>query len=70
MNLDNQKLRAIQTSKNHLKKELEKETRPEIREKIQHYIDELTREEKHILNEKYRLGDPIQWMNLNSKSIV
>jgi dephospho-CoA kinase len=60
MNLDNQKLRAIQTSKTHLKKELEKETRPEIREKIQHYIDELNREETRILNEKYRLGDPIQ----------
>lgn len=53
MNLDNQKLRAIQTSKTHLKKELEKETRPEIKEKIQHYIDELTREENRILNEKY-----------------
>ena len=68
MNLDNQKLRAIQTSKTHLKKELEKETRPEIREKIQHYIDELTREEKHILNEKYRLGDPIQWTHTNSNN--
>ena len=60
MNLDNRHLQSIQTSKAYLKKQLDEETRPEIREKIQHFIDELNREETRILNEKYKLGDPIQ----------
>lgn len=60
MNLDNQKLRAIQTTKAELKKQLEQTHDEHIRQKLEHQIHCLTMEENRILNEKYRLGDPIQ----------
>jgi len=60
MNLDNQKLRAIQTTKAELKKQLEQTPDEHIRQKLEHQIHCLTMEENRILNEKYRLGDPIQ----------
>lgn len=60
MNLDNQKLRAIQTTKAELKKQLEQTHDEHIQQKLEHQIHCLTMEENRILNEKYRLGDPIQ----------
>lgn len=60
MNLDNQKLRAIQTTKAEIKKQLEQTHDEHIQQKLEHQIHCLTMEENRILNEKYRLGDPIQ----------
>lgn len=50
MNLENQTLKAIQTSKAYCQKELEKETNPHIRQKIEHYLEALEKEELEILN--------------------
>lgn len=50
MNLENQILKAIQTSKATLKKQLTEETNPHIKQKIEHYLEELEKEELEILN--------------------
>ena len=52
MNLENQTLKAIQTSKAYCQKQLKKETNPHIKQKIQHYLDGLTREEQKILKQQ------------------
>lgn len=58
MNLLNQQLKAIQTSKAVLYKELEKETDPHIQQKIQHQIDCLSKEEQETLDQlNIRLED-------------
>ena len=58
MNLLNQTLKAIQTSKVHLKKELENTTDEHIKQKIQHYLDGLDKEEKETLDQlNFRLDD-------------
>ena len=58
MNLLNQTLKAIQTSKVHLKKELENTTYEHIKQKIQHYLDGLDKEEKETLDQlNFRLDD-------------
>ena len=58
MNLLNQTLKAIQTSKAHLKKELENTTDEHIKQKIQHYLDGLDKEEKETLDQlNFRLDD-------------
>ena len=58
MNLLNQKLKAIQTSKAHLKKELKNTTDKHIKQKIQHYLDGLDKEEKETLAQlNIRLND-------------
>lgn len=52
------KLHAIQTSKVHLKKELENTTDPHIRQKIEHQIHCLSKEETETLNQlNLRLDD-------------
>ena len=52
------KLHAIQTSKVHLKKELENTTDEHIKQKIQHYLDGLDKEEKETLDQlNFRLDD-------------
>ena len=51
MNLLNQKLKAIQTSKAHLRKELKNTTDEHIKQKIQHYLDGLDKEEKETLDQ-------------------
>lgn len=60
MNLDNQILQAIQRDKVFCKQQLENETNPHVRQKIEKYIDELSREEQKILNTNNQLKDPIQ----------
>lgn len=60
MNLDNQILSAIQRDKVYCKKQLEKESNHHVRQKIEKYIDELSREEKRILENNNQLNDPIQ----------
>jgi len=57
MNLENQTLKAIQTSKATLKKQLTEETNPHIQEKIQHQIHCLTQEELQILNKHQTIID-------------
>ena len=58
MNLLNQKLKAIQTSKAHLRKELKNTTDEHIKQKIQHYLDGLDKEEKETLDQlNIRLND-------------
>ena len=58
MNLLNQTLKAIQTSKAHLKKELENTTDEHIKQKIEHYLDGLDKEEKETLDQlNFRLDD-------------
>ena len=68
MNLENQTLKAIQTSKAYCKKQLEKENNPHIRQKIEHYIEALEKEETEILTkhqtviDKYdTLKDTLEW---------
>ena len=51
MNLLNQQLKAIQTSKAYLYNELKHETNPHIIEKIQHQLHGLDKEETEILNQ-------------------
>lgn len=51
MNQLNQELKAVQNSKATLKKQLKTETNPHIKEKLQHYIDGYTKEEKRILQQ-------------------
>lgn len=54
----NQELKAVQTSKRMLTKELNNTTDPHIREKLQHYINGYSKEEKRILQElNLRLDD-------------
>lgn len=60
MNLDNQILQAIKRDKVYCKQQLEKEDNPHVRQKIEKYIEELSREEQKILNTNYQLKDPIQ----------
>ena len=58
MNLLNQQLKAIQTSKAYLHRELKNETDPHIQEKIQHQIHCLSMEETRTLNQlNIRLND-------------
>jgi hypothetical protein len=58
MNLLNQQLKAIQTSKAYLKKQLTQETDEHIQQKIQHQIDILSKEEKETLDQlNFRLDD-------------
>ena len=51
MNLLNQQLKAIQTSKAYLYNELKHETNPHIIEKIEHQLHGLDKEETEILNQ-------------------
>ena len=60
MNLDNQILQAIKRDKVYCKQQLEKEDNPHVRQKIEKYIEELSREEQKILDNNYQLKDPIQ----------
>lgn len=60
MNLDNQILQAIKRDKVYCKQQLEKEDNPHVRQKIEKYIEELSREEQKILNTNNQLKDPIQ----------
>ena len=60
MNLDNQILQAIQRDKAYCKQQLENETNPHVRQKIEKYIEELSGEEKKILENNNQLTDPIQ----------
>lgn len=58
MNLLNQQLKAIQSSKAYVKKELEKETNPHIQEKLKHYLKGLEKEEQQTLDQlNIRLND-------------
>ena len=57
--LENQTLKAIQTSKAYLKKQLQNTTDEHIQQKIQHYIDALTKEETEILK-KNNLQDNLE----------
>ena len=58
MNLDNQTLKAIQTTKATLKKQLETETNEHQKQKIQHQIHCLSMEEQKTLNQlNIRLDD-------------
>lgn len=50
INLENQTLKAIQTSKAYCRNQLETETDPHIRQKIEHYLEALEKEEIEILN--------------------
>ena len=68
MNLENQTLKAIQTSKAYLKKQLTEETNPHIKQKIEHYLEELEKEELEILNKHQTvidnydsLKDTLEW---------
>ena len=51
MNLLNQQLQAIKNSKTYCQKQLANEKDEHIRQKIQHYIDGYTKEEKRILQQ-------------------
>jgi hypothetical protein len=58
MNLDNQTLRCIQTTKAELKKQLEQTDDPHIKQKIEHQIHCLSMEETETLNKlNIRLND-------------
>ena len=58
MNLDNQKLRAIQTTKAELKKQLEQTHDEHIRQKLEHQIHCLSMEETETLHKlNIRLND-------------
>ena len=58
MNLLNQQLKAIQTTKTILKKQLEQETDEHQKQKIQHQIHCLSMEETRTLNQlNIRLDD-------------
>ena len=60
MNLDNQKLRAIQTTKAELKKQLEQTPDEHIRQKLEHQIHCLSMEETETLQKlNIRLDDII-----------
>ena len=52
MNLENQTLKAIQTSKAFCQVQLKKETNPHIKQKIQQYLEELTKEEQKLLKQQ------------------
>lgn len=54
INLLNQQLKAIQSSKAYVKKELQKTTDPHIQEKIEHYIAGLEIELDNRLKEANR----------------
>ena len=58
MNLDNQTLKAIQTTKATLKKQLQQTENPHIKEKLEHQIHGLTMEEQETLQKlNIRLND-------------
>ena len=58
MNLDNQTLKAIQTTKATLKKQLQQTENPHIKEKLEHQIHCLTMEEQETLQKlNIRLED-------------
>lgn len=57
MNLENQTLRAIQTTKAELKKQLEQTHDEHIRQKLEHQIHCLTQEELQILNKHQTIID-------------
>jgi hypothetical protein len=58
MNLLNQQLKAIQTSKAYLKKELEKETDEHQKQKLEHQLHCLSMDEKKTLDQlNIRLTD-------------
>ena len=58
MNLDNQTLHAIQTTKTTLKKQLANTTDPHIKQKIEHQIHCLNKEETETLQKlNIRLTD-------------
>ena len=60
MNLENQTLRAIQTTKAELKKQLEQTHDEHIRQKLEHQIHCLSMEETEILHKlNIRLNDII-----------
>ena len=60
INLLNQTLKAIQTSKAYLQKELENTTDEHIKQKIEHYIKGLEKEEQETLDQlNIRLDDII-----------
>ena len=58
MNLDNQTLKCIQTTKAELKKQLEQTDDPHIKQKLEHQIHCLSMEETETLNKlNIRLND-------------
>ena len=58
MNLLNQQLKAIQTSKAYLNRELKNETDPHTKQKLEHQIHCLSMEETRTLNQlNIRLND-------------
>ena len=58
MNQLNQELKAVQNSKRILVKELNNTTDPHTQEKIKHYIDGYSKEEKETLDQlNFRLDD-------------
>ena len=58
MNLLNQQLKSIQTTKVILKKQLESETDPHIKQKLEHQLHCLNKEETETLNQlNFRLDD-------------
>ena len=58
MNLLNQQLKSIQTSKAHLKKQYNNETDPHIKQKLKHQLHCLSQEEQKTLDQlNIRLND-------------
>lgn len=67
MNLDNQTLRCIQTTKAELRKQLQNTTDEHIRQKLEHQIHCLSMEETETLNKlNIRLND-IELTGLDKK---
>lgn len=60
MNLNNQHLLALKTTKIEYKKKLEETDNPHEKEVYQQMINELTHEEKKILNERNILLDKFE----------